>query len=49
MALIPLIAEGRGENPGVAGGVVIIVAIAAVVALAAAFGLWTVARRRGRS
>jgi hypothetical protein len=46
---LSLLAEGRGSNPGGAGGVAIVLGIAAVVALTAAAGLWVVARRRGRS
>jgi hypothetical protein len=44
-----LFAEGRGSNPGDAGGVAIIVGIAVLVALAAAAGMWLVVQRRGRS
>jgi hypothetical protein len=44
-----LLAEGRGSNPSDAGGVAIVVGIAALVAIAAAAGMWLVARRRGRS
>jgi hypothetical protein len=42
------IAEGRGSNPSDGGGVAIIVAVAACVALAGAAGMWLVVRRRGR-
>ncbi|MBN1527820.1 MAG: hypothetical protein JW895_02095 [Thermoleophilaceae bacterium] len=46
---LTLIAEGRGEDPGIAGGIAIIVGIAALVLATAALGMWTIARRRGRS
>jgi hypothetical protein len=45
---LTVLAEGRGSNPGDGGGVAIVLAIAAVVALTAAAGMWIVARRRGR-
>jgi hypothetical protein len=46
---VSLLAEGRGSNPSDAGGVAIVVGIAAFVAIAAAAGMWLVVRRRGRS
>jgi hypothetical protein len=46
---LTLMAEGRSENPGTAGGVAIVVGVAVLVLATAAIGMWTVARRRGRS
>jgi hypothetical protein len=49
ISALTLFAEGRGSNPGGAGGVAIVVGIAALVVLMAATGMWLVSRRRGRS
>jgi hypothetical protein len=46
---LTLVAEGRSENPSITGGVAIVVGIAVLVLATAALGMWTVARRRGRS
>jgi hypothetical protein len=49
-ALVQLAAEspgsGRGDNPSDAGGVLIVVGIAAAVLALAVLGLWLAARRR---
>jgi len=41
--------SGRGDNPSDAGGVLIVVGIAAAVIALAALGAWIVLTRRGRA
>lgn len=50
MGVLLVVAEGsgRGDNPSIVGGVLVVLGIAALVVALAALGLWAVSQRRGR-